>query len=245
MASPNWGNWSNIIMADYNILEWQNENRLSNFPFESEIVLPDFIVDAKFVQFDNFTPILNYIQIGNNSISVNIQYDDGIIDALYIKNSGAKSLRLYSEDSYRHIGVLTLGPGAETLLQTHVGQKFTYEINFAPETVISIPSTAGVFELDGNFGEVSLSRSAVDTTIFYNINTEFNSITFNAVAGHEAVGPAKGLRQINLVKPKNNNINILTNDVLKLSITSADFYGLDVKLISGNPVKSFNLPTLY
>jgi len=231
-------------MADYNILEWQNENRLNSFPFESDIVVPDFIVDAKFVQFNNFAPILNYIQIDTNSIRVNITHDDGIIEALYIKASNARSIRLYTGDSYRYLGVLTLGPGAEALLQTHVGQKLTYETRFASETVISIPSSAGVFTFDRNFGEVSLTRGSADTTIFYNINTELNSITLNAVAGHEATGAARGLRQLNLVKPKDNNINLVSNDVIKFT-SSGGFVGLEVALVSGNPTKSFNLPTLY
>jgi hypothetical protein len=231
-------------MADYNILEWQNENSLSSYPFTDDIVVPDFIIDAKFVQFNNFIPILNYIQVDSNNIKINITYDYGTIEALYIKSSNVKSLRLYTNDSYRHIGVLSLGPGAETLLTTHVGQKLTYGINFVPESVISIPSTAGVFTFDRNFGEVSLSRGAEDTTIFYNINTELNSITLNAVAGHEAIGPAKGLRQINLVKPKNNNITLYSNDVIKFK-PSGDFVGLETSLVSGTPTKSFKLPTLY
>jgi len=231
-------------MAEYNIIEWQNENRLNSFPFESDIVVPDFIVDAKFVQFNNFVPILNYISVDSNSIRINITHDDGVIEVLYIKASNAKSIRIYTADSYRYLGVLTIGPGAEALLQSYIGQTLTYNTKFVPETVISIPSSAGVFTFDRNFGEVSLARGSEDTTIFYNINSELNSITLNAVGGHEAVGPARGLRQINLVKPKDNNINLMSNDVIKFkSLDNAT--GLEIKLASGSPDKAFNLPTLY
>jgi hypothetical protein len=230
-------------MATYNTLEWQNENQLNSFPFSSDIAVPDFIIDAKFIQFDNYVPVLNYLYVDNNSIKINITYDEGSLDVLYIRYSGANHLRIYTPDGHRYIGVLTIGTGVNKLWQAFIGQKLTYNISFASDTVRSIPSSAGVFTFDRNFGEVSLARGLSDKTIFYNINTTLNSITLNAVTGHEAVGNAKGLRKLNLVEPLNNNITILSNDIIKFKQNFEA--GLDVSLISGSTQKSFSLPTLY
>ena len=46
-------------MANYNPLNWQNENGLSSYPFDRDLEVQDFIVDARFVQFDNYVPVYN------------------------------------------------------------------------------------------------------------------------------------------------------------------------------------------
>ena len=62
-------------MAIYNPLSWQNENALSSYPFSEDIDVQDFIVDAKFVQFDNFLPILNYVLVERDRLNLTMTFD--------------------------------------------------------------------------------------------------------------------------------------------------------------------------
>jgi len=62
-------------MANIYELEWENQNGVSNYPFMVETQFQNLIVDAKFQQYDNFVPILNYILVSATSITLNITYD--------------------------------------------------------------------------------------------------------------------------------------------------------------------------
>ena len=77
----------------------------------------------------------------------------------------------------------------------------------------------------------------------YNISEEANAVIFNAVGGHSVVGIIpEGLRKINLVGPKNNNITLSANDVIKM--TSLNGRSLSVDLVAGKGTRAFILPTL-
>jgi hypothetical protein len=235
-------------MAIYNTLNWQNENALSSYPFTLDQEVQDFIVDAKFVQFDNFIPTLNYILVENDKIIFSITFDYGANDNIvflkstYDAGDAGRYVRMYNNSGDRHMGSLTIGPGAGVLWSSYVGRKIIYDIKFLQDTVRSIPLKDAVYLFDGSYGDVLLGRTDVDETIFYNTSTELNSITFNAVGGH-AVKPgiAEGLRQINLVKPVNNNINLVSNDVIKITSPTGSYLTID--LVAGG-TSAFTLPTL-
>jgi hypothetical protein len=57
------------------ILAWQNENGLQHYPLVKDTIVKDFIVDASFIQFDNFIPILHSIEVKANKILVTILFD--------------------------------------------------------------------------------------------------------------------------------------------------------------------------
>jgi hypothetical protein len=235
-------------MAIYNTLNWQNENALSSYPFALDQEIQDFIVDAKFVQFDNFIPTLNHILVENDKIIFSITFDYGSNDniiflkSVYDTGDAGRYVRMYNNSGDRHMGSLTIGPGAGVLWSSYVGRKIIYDIKFLQDTVRSIPLKDAVYLFDGSYGDVLLSRTDVDETIFYNTSIDLNSITFNAVGGH-AIKPGvpEGLRQINLVKPVNNNINLVSNDVIKITSPTGSY--LTVDLVAGG-TSAFTLPTL-
>ena len=236
-------------MAIFNPLPWHNENALSSYPFLSDLEVQDFIVDASFVQFDNFIPVLNYFTVNNSNITLAITFDYGQTTGIVLSKNQFSSgnttsfIRLHNPTTERYLGTLTFGPGANTLWEGYEGQKVIVEKSFVAETVRSIPSKDAVYTFDGNYGDVTLSRTSEDETVFYNTHLDLNSITFNAVTGH-AINPGikEGLRKINLVPPLNNNINLASNDVIK--ITPNNNTSLTISLVSGNSSAAFSLPTL-
>lgn len=235
-------------MSSYNPLSWQNENSLSSYPFGADLDVQDFIVDAKFVQFDNYTPVLNYVTVDTDRIIINAMFDEGetnivFFKSMYDKGEAYRSVRIYNSAEDRYFGVIIFGPGTQTLWSDFIGRRLQYNTPFAVETVKSVPSKDAVYTFDGYYGDVLLNRTQDDTAIFYNISEEANAVTFNAVGGHSVVGIVpEGLRKINLVGPKNNNITLSANDVIKM--TSLNGRSLSVDLVAGKGARSFILPTL-
>lgn len=237
-------------MSTYNVLEWVDENSLSGFPLAEEIEIQNFIVSANFIQFDGFVPILNKIFVNNDSILIDITFDFGQLKDLtftqqqYDSGEEHQYLRIYTPNQDRYLGMLRFGVGAKTLWTSYVGRKFEYSLAFLNSTVRSIPSNCGVYSLDGNYGNITLAREESDASIFYNISTAKKSVTFNAVYGHSVPNSALGgLRKINLVSPVRNNINLSSNDVIK--ITSLNGAALSIDLVSGTSTASFSPPTLF
>ena len=236
-------------MAWYNPLSWQNENALSSYPFAFDIDPQDLVVDASFVQFDGFIPTLNSVQINADSIVFKFTFDSGIRDGVvYLRSTynlgiAYRNLRVYTKDNSRYLGVITIGPGAAALWDNYIGREFVLNSQFCSDSVRSIPSKDAVYLFDSNYGDVELSRTVNDKTIFYNVSLDLNSITFNAVTGHSIENQQpQGLRRINLVPPFNNNINLASNDTIKFSTLNNT--SLNVDLVSGTASSAFVLPTL-
>lgn len=238
-------------MSSYNPFNRQNENALSDFPLVGNIETKDFIVDANFVQFDNFVPVLNYATIDTTGITLNITFDFGVLTTqpllkvVYNEDAVYRSLRLYTPDNSRYLGTVVFGSGVLALWENSIGRKIICNVSFDPGTVRSIPSNDAVYSLDTSFGDVVLGRSASDKTIFYNTATTGgrNAVTFNAVSNHAPPEmPPAVLRKINLVTPKNNNINLTSNDIIK--INSFNAASLTVSLVSGALSKPYLIPTV-
>jgi hypothetical protein len=150
-------------------------------------------------------------------------------------------------DGNRYLGVIVFGEGLAALWASSVGRKYNVNMPFSPSTLISIPKKAGVYSLDSLKGDITLSRTLEDKTIFYNTyisssSTIPSSVTFNSVYNHEISGDANVLKKINLVSPVDNNINLSSNDVIK--IYSPDKTDLKIELASGSASKAFVVPTL-
>jgi hypothetical protein len=240
-------------MATYNPLSWQNENALSGYPFKQELELSNFIVDANFIQFDNFIPILNKVFIDTDKIELTLTFDCGVVSGVsfhqekYAEGDAYRLVRIYQPSNNRYLGMLTFGEGLQTIWEQYKGQTFVYNTPFVTETVRSIPSKDAVYLFDSSYGDIHISRTAQDRTIFYNASEELNSITFNAVGGHTVedvidAGAVQGLKQINLVKPLHNNINLASNDVIKINPVNAS--SLQISLVAGNKSTAFAIPTL-
>lgn len=238
-------------MAIYNPLSWQNENALSSYPFTFDIDPQDLIVGASFAQFDGFLPTLNTVFVNADSLVFNITFDAGIrsgitvYKAVYDIGIHYRNVRIYTEDGSRYLGVLTIGPGAQSLWASYVGREFKLNVPFCADSVRSVTSKDAVYLFDSNYGDIELGRTQGDKTIFYNVSLDLNSITFNAVTNHSIDDPSlkpEGLRRINLVPPKDNNINLAANDVIKF--TALNNSSITVDLVSGTSSATFTLPTL-
>ena len=173
--------------------------------------------------------------------------DISFYQSKYLQGDAYRLIRIYQPSNRRYLGTLVFGEGTQILWEQYKGQSFVYNILFAPETVRSIPSKDAVYLFDSSYGDVQLSRTPQDRTIFYNVSEQLNAITFNAVAGHTVeditdAGPIQGLKQINLVKPLHNNINLASNDVIKITPTNAT--SLQISLVAGNKSAAFTIPTL-
>jgi hypothetical protein len=240
-------------MAIYNSLSWQNENALSSYPFDKDLEPQDFIVDASFIQFDNFVPVLNYCYVADEQIDLSFTFDFGTLETVsFLRDqydSGAfyRHLRIHQPLNNRYLGTVVFGIGANTLWEQSKGQRLVFNQKFSSTTVKSIPYKDAVYLFDSIYGNVSLGRTSEDRAIFYNASEELNAITFNAVGGHSVTedienGASEGLKQINLVKPLHNNINLASNDIIKITPTNA--VSLEISLVSGNRAAAFALPTL-
>lgn len=238
-------------MASYNPLEWQNENALSGYPLVEETDYPSFLVDAKFVQFDNFVPTLSTAFVDNDKIRLTVIFDYGThttIDLLksdYDTDESRRHVRIYQPDTNRYLGVLSFGDSVSSMWTTIKGSLLKFNIPFAAETVRSVPKKDAVYTFDSYFGSVVLGRTTDDKTIFYNTAkvTGLNAITFNAVGGNSKdSGTAEGLRKINLVGPVANNINLVSNDVIK--IVPLNSSALSIGLVTGTASTAFTPPTL-
>ena len=230
-------------MAEYTTLGWQNENGLTNYPFFAPFQINDLLVDASFIQFDNFIPVFTSLLVGEDFMEFTISFDNGEVTARYQKTdfySGIKNLRMYDSGGDRYLGCLTIGEGANTAWGSYVGEQLNTTLPFIPTTVRSIPLNDAVYRLDNSYGSLVLGAnqdtadsfteiggivyqtSAGVNTIFYNTSTSPASITFNAVAN--AVVPTNSkihpLKQINLTKPLNNNITLSGNDIVKFKSIS-------------------------
>jgi hypothetical protein len=233
-------------MSTLSVLSWDNENALTSYPLLADIVVQDFLVDANFVQFDNYQPKLLTIFVDIAKIVVTLQLDAGVLSATLFKADALVGqenwlTRIYTEGGGRYLGTLTFGPGINTLWELYNGRKFTINAPFDPNTVRSIPTTCGVYSFAGIHGAVTLGRTAEDATIFYNAATSKNGIGFNAVTGHMVSGSPRGLRKLNLVSPVNNNVNLQPNDVLKVSTETGR--SLTLELVAGKSTETFNVTT--
>jgi len=242
-------------MADYTVLGWQNENGLSNYPFVDPFTVTGLIVDASFIQFDNFIPHVSKLLIGDDYIDITIFFDSGESTSRYSKSDdlgGVRELRFYDSVDYRYLGVVTLGDGVLLAWSDYVGQVIQKNFHFISTVVRSIPSKDAVYKLDNSYGDITLGAnqdladvyteiggivfqtSAGGNTVFYNFQSISNNITFNAVANH-ALPQNRGiypLKKINLVKPIENNIYISSNDVIKFN--SINNQNLSIYLVGEN-----------
>jgi hypothetical protein len=241
-------------MAIYNTLNWQDEKGLTSYPLETAFEISNFLVDANFIQFDKFIPTLNYVIVDSEDISFSITFDYGehnhakFYKSIFAQGEAYRSLKFYQPGSERYLGSLTFGEGANELWSYYVSRKILSHSKFLPSLVRSIRTADAVYTFDNMYGDVALTRSSSDSNIFYNTyvseDETFKAITFNAVGGHEPKYEDSGaLRQINLVGPVDNNINMASNDVIKIK-PSADKTALTIGLVSGSPLKDFSVPTL-
>jgi hypothetical protein len=199
-------------MAKVGILSWNNETSLSPYPLVSSFGYDGFIIDANFIQFDGFVPVLKTITTGNNLFELVIQFDKTTkiitIDKSTLPNS---PYTIVIKEGSRYLGKLVLGANAVYLYDELANRTLNINLKFLAFLVKSIPSKAGVYKLQSNFGELQITS---DENISYSVtgnNVEINAVSLGAIS------PDLYLKTVNAVPPTNNSLYIKDSDTIKIT----------------------------
>ena len=220
-------------MSIIGVLNWNNETGLQTYPLTSTLVSDDgrqfpnnFIVDANFIQFDNFIPQLTKLTVTDSSIAITLLTDTGSVTSRYYKASyisGILAVPFYSNS--RYLGKLIFDTGILDVFANFIAEQVNTKNAFLATTVRSIPTTAGVFSIDNLCGELEFSST---NSLFF-LNTGNNNVNMNAVYIPATTGE-NYLQSINLVTPRENNLLLLGSSTVNVNPVGVN--SLIVNLIS-------------
>jgi hypothetical protein len=198
-------------MTQIGILEWQNEQALSSYPMVTSFGYDALFVDANFIQFDNFIPVLKKIYVTSENVVIDILIDTGLLSVTIVNsfftNPGLVK-KIYSNN--RYIGKLVFGRYAIELAE-NIGFSLTLNNPFLPCLVKSIPSKCGVYTINGLYGNLTFNH---DSVVYYGITG--NDITVNAV-DTGSTSSILFLKSINSILPIANNIYLKDTDTVKIT----------------------------
>jgi len=227
-------------MANLNVLSWNNESALSPYPLVNSFGYDDLLIDANFIQFDGFVPVLKSISAANNIIEFIIQFDN-LIKTITVNKLDLLGVAypITIKEGTRYLGKIVLGPNAVYLYDELANRTLTLNIKFLAFLVKSIPSNAGVYKLQSNFGELALTS---DENIWYNVggnDVEFNAVSFGALSSEPY------LKSLNTVLPTANSVFIQDSETIKITPGTNTFTVSLRGLSVGNVVAQQNntLPT--
>jgi len=195
------------------ILSWTNETGLSPYPLTKGFGYNSFLIDANFIQFDNFIPILHSIQVIDDEVIIRILLDNGVNEITLAKSFFSTSGVVHKIfDGDRYMGKLVFGADAGYLVESEIANLNTKTINipFLSHLVKSIPSNAGVFSIDSVYGTLSFDS---DEHIWYDTNS--NEVTFNAISGLDYQDDLY-LKTLNAVGPVSNSVYLKDSQVIKI-----------------------------
>lgn len=199
-----------MLNDSYQVLEYENENSFTNYPFQTSIFLSNLFVEAKFFQYDNFIPVFNFVRVLEDEAIFTFTFDFGI-KQITLANDFDTTNFVEITDVSRHVGKFKLGAGFYELFTSYVGQTEDVEVSFAINTIKTIPSKAGLFSLSGINGAIEV---LTDDNLFFELDGQ--QVTWNAVA-RDAANNLNYLKTINNVAPVNNNIFFADNELLKVN----------------------------
>ena len=165
-------------MTGIGITNWRDHGLTSCYPLMINIEPNDLFVDASFVQFDNFIPQLSTVEVTAEGIVFTFLLDDGVfvyqLDAADCVDGTIISLRGITDRAY---GQIVCGPGVATIFNNDKGRIVTLNVSFEPSVVRSIPSTAGLFSLQGSNGNVKVTTDINQRFIWQSPNgVEWNTV---------------------------------------------------------------------
>jgi len=222
------------------ILDWLNENSKGDYPMSKDIGIKGVIVDASFIQFDDFVPVLKTIKVQETEITFTIQFDKATTTVTVTKSEYTFGIvKKVTLTGNRYVGSLTFGNGIATLFADYLNKTVTVNAAFSPITVCSILSTSGVYSIE-TFNDVVV----IDTddsgvaTLFFTING--NTVKWNAVGlpaePEVAINP---LKTINGAAAKNNALTLKDSTLIKFT---PNFGALVVSLVN-SPLNDNIAPT--
>jgi hypothetical protein len=193
------------------VLSWLNETSLSPYPLARSYGYDGFIVDANFIQFDYFIPILNTITVDDVNITLNITFDLST-ESIELPLSFFTGAGVFSSirANNRYIGKLVFGSGVNAVISELNNSTFTVNTPFLSHLVKSIPTVSGVYSIDNLYGDLTFDSNG---TVFYE---EAGNITFNAVATAN-IDTSPYLKTLNSVVPILNNVYLKDSEVIKIT----------------------------
>ena len=197
-------------MANIGILGWRNETGLTPYPFVKSFGMDDVILDANFLQFDGFIPVLKTILVSTEKLIFNILFDSGL-KSVEVSTFNVPH-KIY--DNTRYLGVLVFGLGAANLAAQYSDQLITVDVPFLAHTIKSIPGSAGVYSIAGKYGTVVVDH---DLNIWYDQSGQ--NITFNSVA-LPATSNTVVLKTLNTTHPILNSVYIQETELIKITAIS-------------------------
>lgn len=195
------------------VLSWTNETGLTPYPLSRTFGYDSFLIDANFIQFDDFVPTLQSVKVIDDEVVITILFDSGSIAITLAKTFFSTSGVVHKVyDNGRYLGKLVFGADAARLVETEIANLDTKTINipFLNHLVRSIPSKAGVFSIDDVYGDMEFDS---DAYVWYDLDG--NDVTFNAVSGFDYQDDLY-LKTLNLVSPVANSVYIKDSQVIKV-----------------------------
>ena len=199
-----------------NTLTWQNETSLTPYPLSKSIGHDTLIIDANFIQFDNFVPSLTKVEFGNESISLTIVFDryTKVIEVLRSNFTGIPYAHTV-KFADRYVGKIVFGADALALSSSLNNHELDVDVKFLAFLVKSIPSNAGVFKLDGMHGALHFTS---DENISYLVTGQ--KVRFDAVS-IPTLTDQPYLKTLNSIAPTSNNVFLRDSELIKVSSNGA------------------------
>src|SRR5574343_827523 len=193
-------------------LEWLNEHTLTDYPLTKYVGSHDFFLDANFIQFDGFVPVLKSYTIGTDSMSFVLTVDSGEFTFSLNKVSYIPETALNLRDGTRYLGCIVFGSGIYNLFDEEVGSTVTLNAPFCSSTVSSVNSNAGEDSINGQYGDLNV---VTDENLFFSING--NDVTWNAVSLPDLPVGVVPLKTLNHVAPSGNAILLKSSELFKIT----------------------------
>lgn len=200
----------------YGVLEWTNENGLSSYPLTKMITPSDFLIDASFVQFDGFVPVLKSMTVSQSKVVLVLVTDAGNITVEIAKPLSTQfpNTVVAVTTANRKLGFLVFGQGLATIFSLYLDTTLTLNIPFLPSVVRGVNSNAGVYSIEAYTRAVNIYTGATaDQSIFFDVAS--NNVTWNAGALPTVIS-TNPLKTLNGVHPIGNAVFIEDSDVIKV-----------------------------
>jgi len=135
-----------------NTISWQNETSLTQYPLSRSLGYDSLLIDANFVQFDNFVPVLKKIVFGNVNLTITITFDHYTKEiSVPISNFSGLPYTYKLKFDDRYVGKLVFGADANVICENLNNHELNVEIPFLVFLVKSIPSKSGLFTLNQQY----------------------------------------------------------------------------------------------
>jgi hypothetical protein len=217
-----------------------------------EVVQELPISSASFVQFDGFIPRVTHIKIDDTGLILTFLFDDGELIYSVLKVDCVPNYVAYVEND-RVYGKFICSDEVTRYVENNLGKDLDVDYPFKAYTITSIPSSSGVFTLQGNYGDVSLVTDLNQQT-----TTNSNTTYWNAVSKPSRVESyqlradrlyaSTTQRKFVEIDPINYTCNVLFTlpQAFTLAATSAKLLGISgnslYDLTSLPPVKLLEFP---